>query len=376
MDTDDWHFPRNALAKQFLDDFARLGARALALFAERGIGKTEFLQKDLAPAAKEAGAIPVYVDVWRVREDPAQGIANALKNAALAIHTPGFFKRLSGKMNIDFLGHGGAAVSINEAKIDADAREPSGELARLGYWLDRLASGAGRRPVLLMMDEVQELGVDKNGANIAAALRGGFQTNMGKFLPVFTGSSRDRLELMFTDNRAPLYQYGDRLDFPKLGPEFVDHVAKRFHKATKGLDFNREQAYLAFEALGCKPGLFIGVIRSMARERTTNLETGFGAAFAKEHDQNAMTLRMSRLTPLDLQVLHAIAQGQQPFSQESLQKYADAIGTLIAKPAVQRSIDKLRADELVITGVQRREWLIADSQIVSYLNKKQLGHDK
>ena len=51
MLNDIWHFPRPLLAEDYLATFARGLTSARGLFARRRMGKTEFLEKDLMPAA-------------------------------------------------------------------------------------------------------------------------------------------------------------------------------------------------------------------------------------------------------------------------------------------------------------------------------------
>ena len=70
----DWHFARPVLAKKYLDLFELGLSSARGLFARRRMGKTEFLKKDLIPAAKSEGYITVYVNLWDLVVDPATAI--------------------------------------------------------------------------------------------------------------------------------------------------------------------------------------------------------------------------------------------------------------------------------------------------------------
>ena len=74
-----WDYPRAELAKRYLHEFQALGAKAITIFAGRGLGKTHFLKNDLAPCALANGRLPVYVDVWQDRASLALGVANSLK---------------------------------------------------------------------------------------------------------------------------------------------------------------------------------------------------------------------------------------------------------------------------------------------------------
>jgi len=52
---DPWHFARPELAQKYLQTF-RIGLiSAQALFAPRRMGKSEFLEQDLIPAAEKSG---------------------------------------------------------------------------------------------------------------------------------------------------------------------------------------------------------------------------------------------------------------------------------------------------------------------------------
>ena len=52
---DPWHYPRPKLAEKYLKVFDIGLIAAQGLFAKRRMGKSEFLEKDLLPAAHEHG---------------------------------------------------------------------------------------------------------------------------------------------------------------------------------------------------------------------------------------------------------------------------------------------------------------------------------
>ena len=53
---DPWHYPRPELAKKYLEIFAIGLTSARGLFAKRRMGKSEFLEQDLIPAAQAEGS--------------------------------------------------------------------------------------------------------------------------------------------------------------------------------------------------------------------------------------------------------------------------------------------------------------------------------
>jgi uncharacterized protein len=67
---DDIEVKRPELARSYLKLLRAQRGRPLALFAPRRVGKTFFLDHDLAPIARKTGLLPVYADVWLQRTAP------------------------------------------------------------------------------------------------------------------------------------------------------------------------------------------------------------------------------------------------------------------------------------------------------------------
>ncbi|MFL6603464.1 MAG: hypothetical protein ACJ8R9_19345 [Steroidobacteraceae bacterium] len=67
---DPWHFARPELAQKYLQTFEIGLISAQALFAPRRMGKSEFLEQDLIPAAQKSGLLTAYLNLWDAREHP------------------------------------------------------------------------------------------------------------------------------------------------------------------------------------------------------------------------------------------------------------------------------------------------------------------
>src|SRR5260370_41774841 len=78
---DPWHYPRPELAAKYLHVFDVGLTSARALFAKRRLGKSEFLEQDLIPAARDAGYLTVYLNLWDARSQPAPAFLAALSRA-------------------------------------------------------------------------------------------------------------------------------------------------------------------------------------------------------------------------------------------------------------------------------------------------------
>ncbi len=362
MTDTDWHYSREKLAKEYMDEFIRYGCRALAIFSERQVGKTEFLTRDLAPEAIRRKHYPVYVDIWSARADPARAIANTLKGHALALQKSGRLglRELSLTAGLFSMG-----AKLDDLDKDRDAHEPAETVDRLGYWASRLAKATRRRGVLLMLDEAQSLAASRNALNEISALRAAFQMNPGKFAPVFTGSSRVRLEQLFNDSNAPLFKYGDEVEFPSLDAGFVNYVLSLARKLSN-LRLDPKGALAVFEALGHRPGEFIGLVRSMMRAGISNFAAGLAKKLLADQERARVAVQMYGLTELERLVLRRIAGWGDPFSAEALDWYGTQSGPGARTPtksAVQWALRTLRNRLLIESDSQTGRFRVGDERL-------------
>jgi hypothetical protein len=65
---DSWHFARPTLAGKYIATFEVGLISAQALFAPWRMGKSEFLEKDLIPAARSAEYLCAYLNLWDSRQ--------------------------------------------------------------------------------------------------------------------------------------------------------------------------------------------------------------------------------------------------------------------------------------------------------------------
>jgi hypothetical protein len=76
---DPWHYPRPELAAKYLEVFDLGLTSARALFAKRRMGKSEFLEQDLIPAAQTRGYITVYLNLWDARKPTHSDLTHSLR---------------------------------------------------------------------------------------------------------------------------------------------------------------------------------------------------------------------------------------------------------------------------------------------------------
>ncbi|OAP88364.1 hypothetical protein A4H96_11695, partial [Acidithiobacillus ferrooxidans] len=230
MAKDPWHYPRTALADQYLKTLAIGLSKSLVLFAQRRMGKTEFLRKDLLPAAEKAGYITIYVSLWESREDPKSVLLDAIRKAAEGEGIiSGVWRRLGWPGSKGVRAHAGTIGAL--ASWEQGTAEASDRMLDLRQWMNTLAQK--KNPTLLLVDEIQTLADEKRYGALVAALRSALDKHGDQIKAIFTGSSSEGLRRMFQMEKAPFFQFNHQIPFPQLGPEFVQHMLRAFANATQ-----------------------------------------------------------------------------------------------------------------------------------------------
>ncbi len=330
---DDIGVQRPALAASYLQLLRAQPGRPIAMFADRRVGKTYFLDHDLAPAASRDGLLPVYADLWLQRGAPLEAINHALEEALDDVTVPkGAAGRLA-RTPVRKLGVLGQSIDLG----DAPARRalPATAELRLDALVTRLAQAAGR-PLLLMLDEIQALGDAPNGDGIVAALRAVLHKRRSQCLAVFTGSSQEGLARMVSTAGAPMYQFAQLLNFPPVGDEFLVALAKHFATVHRDRKLALDDLRRVYAKIGFKPGLMRDIVKGMSAEGLTDVDLGMQHMLHDERQVAGWTALLQSLEPFDQALLGQLALGRAPLSRETLA----AVGALTG---VEATVGKARA---------------------------------
>lgn len=157
---DDIEVRRPGIARSYLALLGAQPGRPLALFAPRRVGKTFFLDHDLAPEAKAARLLPVYADLWLHKSAPLEAVNHALEEALDDLLVPDSYVGKVAKTPVKKMGLLGASVDLGD---EPHRRTwPQAASLRLDALVTRLAR-QHKGQVLLMLDEVQTLGDAPDG---------------------------------------------------------------------------------------------------------------------------------------------------------------------------------------------------------------------
>ena len=324
---------RPDLAQSYLALIKAQPGRPLALFAPRRVGKTYFLDNDLAPAAQALKWLPVYADLWLQKSTPLDAINHALEEALDDVTVPRSELGRLAKTGVKKIGALGASIDL----ADTPARRPLPSAAelRLDALVVRLAAAAGR-PVLLMLDEIQALGDVPEAEKTIATLRAVLHKRRSVLHAVFTGSSQEAMARMLSTVGAPMYQFVQLLNFPVLGDDYLQQLARHFAKVHAGKVLPLADLQRVFAKIGFKPGLMRDLVKALSAEGQVDVEAGLRRFLL---DDRQVAGWFALLQPLDLferAVLLAIAHGLPPMGRDTLDGMAKA-------QAVQPTVSKVRA---------------------------------
>ena len=359
---DDIRIDRPELAASYAALLRAQPGRPLALFAPRQVGKTHFLDHDLAPLARAQGLAPVYADLWLQQAAPLDAINHALEEALDDANVPASALGKIGRTAVKKIGAASVRIDLGDAPMRRAL--PTRPELRLDALVTRVAAASGK-PVLLMLDEVQTLGESKDGATVAAALRAVLHKRREQVMAVLTGSSQSGLAQVFTTAGAPMYQFAQLVTFPVLGDAYLKKLSDRFHQVHRKrplLDDLRRM----FASIGHKPALMKDLVKTMSGEGLTDVDRGLALFLRDERHVAGWRALLGALEPIDRAVLGLIARGAPPLGAESLAELGQRLGAPVTLGKVRASIERLRRAALLDKHADQR-LRIDDQMLQAYV---------
>ncbi|MEK8034184.1 hypothetical protein AACH06_25440 [Ideonella sp. DXS29W] len=347
---DDIQVSRLQLAGAYLEMLKAQPGRPLAMFAPRRVGKTFFLDNDLAPVAKKAGWLPVYADLWLQKENPLAAINHALAEALDDATVPAGELGKVAKTPVKRVGVLGASIDLGDAP--ARAALPASPELQFDALVARLHAASGKT-VLLMLDEIQSLGEVAGSEKILAALRAVLHRRRDMLGAVFTGSSQEAMARMLATAGAPMYQFAQLLDFPALGDEYLVALANHFSKVHPGKRLDLDDLRKTFARIGFKPRLLRDLVKSMSAEGMTDFDEGVRRYIHDARQTLGWNALLQPLDAFDRLLLAAIARGKPPLGQETLKeigRHRPVGKATIARARV--AIERMRGAGLITKAVR------------------------
>ncbi|MDO9908809.1 ATP-binding protein [Glaesserella parasuis] len=344
--TDPLYFPRTELAQRLLTSLKDGITHALTLFAPRRMGKTQFLLNDIQPKAEDMGFNVFYFSFMDQANDSKiqQAFVYALLDFLNDI-TQGKSKLIDTLKNIKSLDILGVGVELNDKEEQAQIN-----LSRL---LNEIAEKS-EKPILMLLDEVQELARSKGNDGLIRSLRTGLDVNQSKIKVIFTGSSTNGLKAMFNDNKAPFFHFAHALNFPHLDKAFTDFLADIYYQRT-GKQLDKTAFYQAFERLHFTPLYMRAIAQDMIINPDLTLDEAIKYRLSQMEEQGGIASQWQRLSEIERQLLKLIANGNgTPYSRETRLMLADVIGIeQLTASTIQGKLKKLERNELITRNIDK-----------------------
>jgi hypothetical protein len=367
--TDPWHYPRPELANQYLQTLQVGLIKSLAIFAQRRMGKTEFLRKDLMPAAEQAGYTVIYVSLWETKDEPEAVLLDAIQQAAEGRGLLPAIRRGLGRPGSK-IGIGAHAATVGaQASWEQGTAKEGNLLLELRRWMELLAQK--QKPTLLLVDEIQSLADEKRYGALVAALRSALDKHNDKIKAVFTGSSSDGLQRMFQKERAPLFQFSQQIPFPQMDRGFVQHMLRAFTHATQR-KLNEEDAWQSFVSLELVPEHFRTMMAAMVQTGSTDIGMALAQVKIAIREPAEFPSRWRSLRPIDQAVLIILATGWRPYTKESRQLIAQILEVAtdgITASTIQKSLKRMSAKG-IIASIGSREYQIEDRAFSAWIREE------
>jgi hypothetical protein len=366
---DPWHYPRPELAAKYLQVFDVGLTSARALFAKRRMGKSEFLEQDLIPAARDAGYLTVYLNLWDARSQPAPAFLAALSRALRPTGLGKLAKTL--KRPLKSIKASAKVAGMAEGSLEA---ELGGTEAAATPRLTELIRSFGKpnRRMLLVLDEAQVL-AESAHADLAHSLRASLDGRKQNIKVIFAGSSEATLRRMFGRSTEPFYNWAPLEPFELLGEEFVRAMVVKVNRLSR-YPLAQKDAIAAFEALKRTPEFF----RRYLSRYLAYADLGSKAALLDTeahvfNDANFVST-WHRLLPADRELLRLIVSGVTDlFSESSRGRLGVALGLheAVAKNVPQQSLRRLQDADLVLR-MDYGDYRVQDDALAEWLRNQEL----
>ena len=346
----DWHYPRPELARTHLAQLFDQGLSRLAFFGRRRIGKTEYLKRDLIPAAAQKGVVNTfYCSFWENKDQPHLALIRALQDALPQHQTKVKAKAGLNIGVLDFL----AEVERPDRPRPALPNELSLATISFHQWVRHLEG----QPGLIVLDEIQHLATSSAFANFAASLRTRLEMAPANIAVIFTGSSLADLQRLFNDQKAPFFNFATVVDFPLLDRPFVDHLAG-IHQQITGMVINADRLWDLFNRSGRNAQVITGLVSQMVLRKSDDIESVWGDIEIELTGEGGWCEKVwADLLLSDQAVYLLLLEGQDLFSESSLALY-DRLG--FSRGSAQQAIKRLINRSVIVrSGHGRYERIVS-----------------
>jgi hypothetical protein len=263
----------------------------------------------------------------------------------------------------------GNSIELGESPSDRDLPLDPG--LRFDSLIRRIHREQGR-PILLLLDEFQALAESdsKLGLSVVSALRAALQTHKEAVFAVFTGSSQGDLAAMFTQARAPMYQFAQQMDFPHLGSEWPAALQAHFRAIHQGREPSLVDLDRLFSAVDYRPGILRDIVVLMSAEGLTDVDVGLEAFSRRQETVAGFKQSFGSLRLFDRAMVRVLAEGLKPMSDEAQARLASLLpaNAQPSKGKARLAVERLKAQHVLLRDSP--DYRFADSLFRDFVLKQ------
>ena len=226
------------------------------------------------------------------------------------------------------------------------------------------------KTVLLLFDEVQELARFDDTGGLIRSLRTGLDMHRAQVKVVFTGSSINGLRQMFSDYKAPFFQFAHAMAFPRPEQDFTDFPADIYQARTANT-LDKQALYQWFVRCEHIPLHLRAIIQNTIIDPALPLDAAAAAQQQYLHDSADYAAVWRELKALDRLLLQALAQERQAlYAQDTRRWLAAQMGVDdVSVPQVQAALRRLtRADFISKNG--GNQWAVNHPDMLDWIREQ------
>lgn len=362
--THNWHFARPALAKAYLQLFDLGLTSARGLFARRRMGKTEFLKKDLIPAAQAHGYVAVYTNLWDLEIDPATALISEFSQVIKPKGLNNIWSNL--KLPIKKITAAGKIPSIGTGSIALDLSEDKKIIGTLLMETMKIFDQT-KIKMILVIDEAQVLAYEEN-SYFAHALRSALDIRKERIKVIFAGSSETTLRRMFGVPSEPFYNWAPLEPFELLDETFVEAMVNQVNYISK-FPLPLADALIAFTELKNTPEFFRRYIEHYISNPVEGSHAALAATKNKVFNDDNFKRQWDALLPADKVVLSMTAKGISDLHSAAAMTQLGSIlgiGDSVNKNTIHNAIRRL-INKNIITKIQHGAYQFEDEAFADWV---------
>lgn len=241
-------------------------------------------------------------------------------------------------------GLGKLATDIEFAKNPKKAS--TGELQELLTSYKSFQDVLGKKPFLLLIDEIQHLATNTKFEPLTYTLRTILDMSPDNIRVIFTGSSRSGLTRLFKDSNAPFFNFADTMKFPLQGEDFVLHLENAYQKVS-GKSLIHSQLLEIVQTLDHNAFYMHALIKTIAMQAFEDLDSAYKELLDDIADESEFETLWDKLTIAARYVFGAISAQIAIFSEDNLSELKHSEWGRLDRMTLQRALLKLEQKGLI-----------------------------